>query len=146
MHESILAKRIGGVKSNQVLSLHKPNINSNIESPDEVIIHVGSNDISKRIEEQFLVQNIELIGKHLVEMNPSVRVTISSIFLQTHNTAKYLNVVEANSLLKQLCLTKGWDFINYPNISFKHLDDCGMHLTPEGNSLFARNLAFHVSG
>ena len=133
------------MKSNQVLSLHKPNININLESAGELIIHVGINDTSKGIKEQVIVQNIELKGKHLVEMNPRARVNISSIFLQTYKTSKNLHVVEANSLLKQLYLTKGWDFINHPNISCKHLDDGGMHLTPEGNSLCARNLAIHVS-
>ena len=70
LHESIiLPKGIGGVKSNQVLSRHKPNINRDLESADEVIIHLSSNDISQLIKEQVFVQNIEPIGKHLVEMN-----------------------------------------------------------------------------
>ena len=69
---------------------------------------------------------------------------LSSIFLQGYDPPKNVNVVEANQALKRYCLTKGWDFIDHGNIAFKHLDKGGMHLTPEGNRLFARNLLAHT--
>ena len=99
-------KVLSTFKGNQVLSRYKLSINSNNESADQVIIHVGSNDISKGIKEEVLVQNIELIGKHLVEMNPGVRVTISSIFLQKYKTTKNFHVVEANYYLNGFALQR----------------------------------------
>ena len=45
LNKSILASGFGGLKSNQVIFRHKQSINSNIQSVDEVAIHVGSNDV-----------------------------------------------------------------------------------------------------
>ena len=45
--ENISAKGQGGLRSNQILSRHKQTINSELLKSDEVIIHIGSNDVSK---------------------------------------------------------------------------------------------------
>ena len=55
-----------------------------------------------------------------------------------------INVVETNLALRRYCLSRGWDFIDHSNIAFKHLDEGGMHLSPEGNRLFARNRTAHA--
>ena len=78
------------------------------------------------------------------EIKQGVKITFSSIFLQGYDPPKNANVVEANQALKRLFLTKGWDFIDHGNIAFRHLDGGGMHLTPEGNRLFASNLLAHA--
>ena len=144
LQNDIIAKGIGGLRSDQVISRHKQTINSEATSTDEVVIHIGSNDISKNVPQQRIIDNIDSMGKKLKEINPDLRITMSSIFVQTYNTTKNINVVEANQAIKKYCLSKGWDFINHYNISFRHLDNKGMHLTAEGNRLFARNLIAHA--
>ena len=66
------------------------------------------------------------------------------LMVTSYDTSKNINVAETNRALKQYCLSQGWDFIDHQNISFRHLDQGGMHLTPEGNRLFARNLIAHA--
>ena len=142
--KSIAAKGIGGIKSDQIISRHKQTINSELPKFDEVIIHIGSNDISKGIPVKKIIDNVDTAGQRLQEVKPNIKITLSSIFLQGYDPPKNVNVVEANQALKRYCLTKGWDFIDHGNIAFKHLDGGGMHLTPEGNRLFARNLLAHT--
>ena len=135
---------MGGLRSDQVFSRHEQTINSEAISTDEVVIHIGSNDISKNVPQQRIIDNIDSLGKKLKEIYPDLRITMSSIFVQMYNTTKNINVVEANLTIKRYCLCKGWDFINHCNTSFRHLDNKGMHLTAEGNRLFARNLLAHA--
>ena len=132
-------KGIGGIKSDQLISRHKRTINSELQKFDEVIIHVGSNDISKGSSINKLIANVDMAGQRLQEMKYDVKITLSSIFLQGYDPRKNVNVVEANHALYHYCITKGWDFIGHGNISFRHLDVGGMHLTAEGNHLFANN-------
>ena len=142
--KSIAAKGIGGIKSDQIISRHKQTINSELQKFEEVIIHIGSNDISKGIPVKKIIDNVDTASQRLQEVKPCIKITLSSIFLQGYDPPKNVNVVEANQALKRYCLTKGWDFIDHGNIAFKHLDKGGMHLTPEGNRLFARNLLAHT--
>ena len=51
------AKVIGGLQSNQLISEHKGIINSDLPEVEEVIIHVGSNDSSKNVEKDKVVNN-----------------------------------------------------------------------------------------
>ena len=87
---------------------------------------------------------MDMAGQRLQEMKHDVKITLSSIFLQGYDPPKNVNVVEANHALKRYCITKRWDFIDYGNIAFRHLDVGGMHLTVEGNRLFANNILAHT--
>ena len=138
------AKGIGGLQSNQLISKHKGIINSDLPKVEEVIIHVGSNDISINLEKDKMVNIISLACRRLREINPNVRIAVSSIFLQKYETPKNLHIVETNAALERFCFSNGWDFVNNSNIAFKHIDQWGMHLTPEGYRLFAGNLNTHL--
>ena len=54
--DSIVAKGIGGLRSNQIISRHKQTINNELTTTDEVIIHIGSNDVSKGSSERKLLK------------------------------------------------------------------------------------------
>lgn len=135
---------VGGLKSGNIISTHKGIINSSINQVDEVIIHIGSNDIAKGVQVETLINNIDTAAKELQKKNPNVRIACSKIFLQKYNPSLNAKVVEANDALKLHCFSQGWDCIEHGNIAFKHLLNDGMHLNPEGNRLFANNLTKHV--
>ena len=144
LSKQISANGIGGLRSNQILSRHKQVINSELASCDEVIIHIGSNDIAKGIQQDKIVKNIDFTAKKLKDLNPDVKLTVCSIFLQGYDTPRNVKVIEVNQAIKRYCLTQGLDYIDHGNIAFKHLDHGGMHLSPEGNRLFAKNINSHV--
>ena len=142
--KSIAAKGIGGIKRDQIISRDKQTINSELQKFDEVVILIGCNDISKGIPVKKIIDNVDSAGQRLQEVKPGMKRTLSSIFLEGYDPPRNVNVVEANQALKRYCLTNGWDFIDHGNITSKHLDLSGIHLTPEGNRLFARNLLAHT--
>ena len=142
--DSIVAKGIGGHRSNQIISCHKQTINSELTTTDEVIIDIGSNDVSKGIKQEKIVENVHSARKQLRDINPDIKISVSSVFLQGYDTPKNTRVIEINRALKHLCLNEGWEYIDHGNIAFRHLDKGGMHLTPDGNKLFARNVIGHV--
>ena len=45
-----LQRAFVALRSNQILSRHKQTINSELSKTDEVIIHIGSNDVSKGVK------------------------------------------------------------------------------------------------
>ena len=79
-----------------------------------------------------------------MQKNPSLSISVSSIFLQTYNSPFNINIIEANKALRRYCLTHGYDFISHGNIAFKHLLPDGMHLSPEGYCLLAKNILEHL--
>ena len=79
-----------------------------------------------------------------ISLNHEIKISISSVFFQGYDTPKKISVFEVNKAIKNLRLFQGSDFIDHGNIAFWHLDKDGMHLTSEGNRLFAKNLVHHV--
>ena len=91
-----------------------------------------------------LLANAYTAGQRPQEIKHDVKITFLSIFLQGFHPTLKVNVVAANLELKRYCLTNGWDFIEYGNIAFKHLDAGGMTLNHEGNRLLASNILAHT--
>ena len=137
---SITSAGIGGLLSGQLHSRHKQTINSELPSATEVVLHIGSNDISKNIPTSIILNNIDTAVQKLKDINAEIKIAVSSIFLQTYDTAKNIKIVEANQEIRNLCLSHGWDFLDNGKIAFKHLDSQGMHLNAVGNRIFASNL------
>lgn len=54
---SIPTKGLGGLRSNRIISRHKQMINGELLKVDEVIIHIGSNDVSKGIQPEQITEN-----------------------------------------------------------------------------------------
>ena len=103
--DSIVAKNIGGLRSNQIISRHKQTINRELTTIDEVIIHIGSNDVSKGIQQEKIVEHVHSASKRLRDINPDIKISVSSVFLQGYDTPKNIRVIEINRALKHLCLT-----------------------------------------
>ena len=137
--EYFIGKGIGGLRSEQLDSMHRGIINFELHKVDGVIIHVGSNDISKGMKKDRVINNIDMTCRRLKAMNPNAEIKISAIFLQKYDTSRNLQIVQINAALEQHCLANGWYFIRQSNIAFKHLDKFGMHLTSEGNRIFSLN-------
>ncbi len=136
---------IGGLKSDQVLKNKEiaDLVDSNIQEVEEVIVHVGCNDLVSR-SPQVVVTNIDNISKKLKERNPHVNVSISEVLYRKDKSHLNVKVVQTNDSLKKFCLQHGFDFITHGNIGFKHLDKYGLHLNSDGSRLFARNFINHI--
>ena len=85
-------------------------------------IHIGSNDVSKGIQQEKIVENVHSASKRLRDINPDIKISVSSVFLQGYDTPKNIRVIEINRALMHLCLTQVWEYIDHGNIAFRHLD------------------------
>ena len=120
-------------------------MNSELTRTDEVIIHIGSNDVAKAILQEKIVENIRSASGRFRDVDPDIQISVWSVFLQGYDKSKNIKVIEIKKALKHLCLIQGMGiYTDHGNIPFRHLDKDGMHLSPEGNRLFARNLVGHV--
>ena len=109
--KSIIAKGIGRLRSDQLISKHRGTINSELPENKTIIIHIGSNDIAKGVCPEKIASNVEFSLKKVQQTNSKFEVTISTIFLQGSDLAQNnLNISKTNLLLRELCYHQGWSF------------------------------------
>ena len=73
-----------------------------VDRIDEVILHVGSNDISKGVKQERVIKSMDMACARLKEINPKISITLSSILLQKNDTPKNLRIVETSAALERL--------------------------------------------
>ena len=87
--------------------------------PDEVILHVGTNDL-KNSSPKYVAERIADLGRNIVADSPSTKVTISSLICRTDDRLLNDKVVQVNSYLSTLCSQNDWQFcltlISLPHI------------------------------
>ena len=136
---------IGGLKSDQILKNREISnlIDENIQEVDEVILHVGCNDLANK-SSQTVLTNIDNAVKKLKERNPNINVSISAILYRKDKSQLNAKIVQTNETLNKYCLPHGLDFIQHGNIGFKQVDKYGLHLNADGPRFFARNFINHI--
>ena len=116
------------------------------QKPDIAIIHIGSNDISYKnlnIDLNELANQIGDIGRTCHQYGVQ-EIVISSIFAKKglRLTAK---IRQVNDFLKEICLLHNFHYIENNNITVDDLSDDGVHLSDEGNFVFAGNFIDYLN-
>ena len=113
------------------------------QSPDAVIVHVGSNNISRMNRNSTTQRNID-IAKEIIETGLTCRekgvkeVFISSLLCRSGNE-EMNKVNEINNILKQRCLSENFIFISNEDIRREHLWKDGIHLLDVGTDILSQN-------
>ena len=111
------------------------------EKPQTVIIHIGSNDITKfnyhDVDVNDLANRILQVGLKCRYYGVESIATLSVLVTNDHNIDKLIRGV--NISLKNLCKVYGFDFICNDRIGKDLLWRDGPHLTDEGTSFAATN-------
>ena len=112
------------------------------EKPDTVVIHVGSNNITHRIFEDF---NADKLADEIIDTGKMCRqygvkgVIFSSSFVK--NSIKLGKMIsQMNGAVTKKCEENGFHFVSNGNILRKHLCKDGVYLTDEGTNIFAGNI------
>ena len=101
--------------------------------PDELILHIGTNDLQMNTSCQ-VIDNIVNLADNISQKNHLDKPNVDS------------KVVEINNGLRKFAANRGWKFILHNNINRKnHFNSSGLHLSHEGNSLFAPNSIKHFN-
>ena len=96
------------------------------KEPEELILHMGTNDI-RHDDPREVAEGIVNVAFQIEQNSPNTNISISSILLRSD---KSLNdrINETNKILRSLCKSKGWPFLDHCNIDISCLNRRGLHL------------------
>ena len=112
------------------------------EKPDDLVVHVGTNDITKNVN--LLTKVKKIFNKDSKEL-PSTSIAFSSIIKRKDKTNIQKTLTDTNARLKNFCMQRGISFIDSNGIKEFHLGMKKLHLNKKGNSAFAKDLLHHIT-
>ena len=133
----VTVKSFSGAPSSDMVDFVRPFVR---KKPKEVIVHVGTNDITKNID---TVQNLKKIIKLAHQEN--VKIAISNICLREDKSYCTTAVVSRNSDIKKLCSDYNVPLIENANIVSNCLARKKLHLNGRGLSMLAQNFKRYLS-
>ena len=110
--------------------------------PEEVILHVGTNNL-KFSEPRKIAQGIVSLGLKIQNHSPDCQITISSLISRSDQTPNG-KTKDVNKIVSQFAKQHAWRTIPHANIKNEHLNASGLHLNVQGTKLLAKNLISHL--
>ena len=117
----------------------KPTVN---QHPDEVIIHVGTNDL-KSLAPRQVAERIVDLGNSISADSPSTKVTISSLIVRSDDSVLNDKVTQVNKILNSSSNQNEWKYLSHCNITTEHLNNSGLHLNHDGTKTLSSNFSRH---
>ena len=112
--------------------------------PDEIILHIGTNDPKNKSPETF-AKSVVNLGNSIKRENNEIKLAFSSIIIRSDDAFLEEKVKQYNELLVDLCTTKKWDLIDNNNINHSHLNNYGLHLNRKGTEALAKNIKHYLN-
>ena len=109
------------------------------KKPAQIILHVGTNDISEK-EPSKIVDGIKEICDIIQNDSPLTEIVISEIILRTDKPEYQQKVSETNSMLADFCESRNIYSISHNNIGKAHINPYGVHLNRAGTSALAKSI------
>ena len=132
-------KAHSGATSDDICHYIKPIIT---KSPDIIVLHCGTNDISRDIK---TVDNLKNIDDYLKIHSPKTKLVISSIITRNDKTGMESKVKLMNDRIKKFTTKNKIDLVNHENIDESCLSQKKLHLNKKGNSYLANNLINYLN-
>lgn len=104
--------------------------------PDQLVIHVGTNDLKKTSNNDEIVDNIVKLALHCYNSN-EIPVVISSLTYRDDNFKDRIGLI--NDQLKAKCEERNIGYIDNSNIGKFHLNRSKLHLNAKGTATLAKN-------
>ncbi len=114
----------------------KPTLNN---SPDYLIMHVGTNDLKQNSPHQ-ISMSIANLGQEINRKYPTTKLIISELITRNDDPQINTKVKQVNTKLLQVCTNNNWGHISHKNIVGKHLNPYGVHLNKQGTATLAKNV------
>ena len=109
------------------------------KKPDTILLHVGTNDLTKGIN---TMKNVRKCVEAIRELDNSenIQIGFSSI---VHRSDKDFSkeISELNVKMKKYCLGRGFIYIDNDNINESCLNNSKLHLNKKGTSLFSKKIS-----
>ena len=133
----VIVKPFSGATTKAMNHYLKPNLES---SPNEVILHIGTNDLKTR-EPKAVAESIVDLARQ-IEGTCDTIVTLSELVCRKDKLDQAVKT--ANKHVKKFCHQNGWKLIHHENISHSGLNKGGLHLNFKGNEQFYNNFKSHL--
>ena len=114
----------------------KPPLDS---KPDEVIIHVGANDL-KTNSARSTAESIVDLPSWTASQRPTITISISEVTTREDQDGLGCKVKEVNKILKKLCRQNELQLISHNNIDESSLNRSKLHLNKKGTGLLLQIL------
>ena len=132
--QKVVVKYFRGAKTSHITWHAKPTIK---KPPESIIIHSGTNDISKVVDPEKIAADIIHLSKSDSEEKGSNVIIPGLVPYKGYLNAK---VRDVNNRPRDYCRNRMLTFLNHDNINTKtHCSTSGLHLNSEGVSLFNGN-------
>ena len=139
-HVSI--KSFSGARVEDMEDYLKPRIR---KEPDELILHMGTNNI-RDDDPREVAEGIVNVAFQIEQNSPNTNISISSILLRSDKSQLNDTINETIKILRSLCKSKGWPFLDHRNIdisclglktpSLTFINQCDISL--DNNTIFIR--------
>ena len=137
--ETVVVKTFSGATTKQMYDYVNPTLEM---EPDQIIIHVGTNDLKKCENNQEVAKDIVNLALHCHQKN-SIPIVVSSL---THRDDKFKDRIgPINEELKISCEERNIGFIDNTNINKYHLNRSKLHLNAKGSAILAKNFKIVTS-
>ena len=109
---------------------------------EETLVQIGGNDLSSPPGEPLLP--VDIIAKDVIKAGETCKyhgvenVFISGVPIRSRRYVQK-RVHELNGILQDMCVQKGFMYIDNSNINTTHLLDDGVHLSYDGTIVLANN-------
>lgn len=132
--QNVVVKSFSGATIKQMYDYSKPTLEM---KPDQLVIHVGTNDLKKTSKNDEIVDNIIDLALHCYRSN-DIPVVISSLTHREDNFKDRIGLI--NEQLKAKCEERNIGYIDNSNIGKFHLNRSKLHLNAKGTATLAKNL------
>lgn len=112
--------------------------------PDQIIIHVGTNDLKSNSARDAAESIVDLATWTTCEC-PSATIAISELTTRGDQEELGSKVSEVNKILKKFCHQNDWQILSHQNIDESSLNRSKLHLNKKGTGLIASNLIKFIS-
>ena len=136
LRKNVLVRTFPGAKVMDMKHYVQPALST---SPETLVLHVGTNDLSQKSVQEVL-QDLTSLGQSICTDSPKTKLVISGIIKRTDNSNLTSKVSELNATLRQVCTTNNWSYISHENIDRTHLNTSGVHLNKQGTAIMAQNI------
>ena len=137
----VVVKSFSGATTSDMEDYLKPIVR---REPEEIILHVGTNDL-KLISDELVADGVINLAIQVRENSPSTKVTISSILPRTDKTGLSDKISLVNKRLKSFCEQNNLDQLEHRAIDLTCLNGRGLHLNRKGTSILARSITNYIT-
>ena len=141
--QRVAVKSFSGSKTEDMADYLKPLMR---KTPDEIIVHVGTNDVKDDTKSaEVVAAGILNLGNQIKDKLPNTKVSFSSLIVRKDKTSVLNEINNINVILKRVCDQKNWTYVDHNNIDYSCLNRGGLHLNRKGSSLVSKNFSQYLN-